>query len=171
MNLNFNFKIVYPEWEIIQANPDIQKLFLDLNLKIFDGQLENVKIKWSPRMYKCAGRAFFMPETIKISEPLVKSRILKEVVEVLLHEMLHLYLYKLNIKEESHGPMFVKYMNEINEKTGTNIAVFHSFNVSILRIHWWLCNGKCREFREYRKLNSLFCVFINLKQFYFRFWL
>ena len=44
--------------------------------------------------------------------------------DVLVHEMIHYYIGYNNLKDnESHGHLFVRMMNEINEKYGMNIQV------------------------------------------------
>lgn len=59
---------------------------------------------------------------------------------------------------DGHGPViilsltnllqdFKKKMKEINNITGLNISVYHSFNdeVDSYRQHVWLCDGPCRK--------------------------
>ena len=56
---------------------------------------------------------------------------------VLVHEMIHYYIGYNNLKDnDSHGELFVKMMNEINEKYGMNIqvrGVFSDAEISQLR--------------------------------------
>ena len=57
--------------------------------------------------------------------------------DVLVHEMIHYYIGYNNLKDnDSHGELFVRMMNEINEKYGMNIlgrGVFSNEEVSQLR--------------------------------------
>jgi hypothetical protein len=63
--------------------------------------------------------------------------------------MIHAYLFvtRNNKDRDGHGPEFCKWMNEINQKAGTNITVFHTFRdeVNHYRTHVWQCNGPCRD--------------------------
>lgn len=106
-------------------------------------------------MYSCAGicyqkrNRFGMSCIIRLSEPLLKLRPRKDLVETLLHEMIHAYCFVLGIREGNggHGPHFKKIMNGINKIAGTNISVYHSFHdeVNLYKTHWWKCNGVCRN--------------------------
>lgn len=49
-----------------------------------------------------------------------------EVEDTLLHEMIHLYILIKNLRDEStHGPVFRKLMNAINQRFGRHITVSH----------------------------------------------
>lgn len=65
------------------------------------------------------------------------------------HEMIHAYLFILNIREGNggHGPNFIKIMTGINRTAGTNISVYHSFHdeVNLYKTHVWRCNGICQH--------------------------
>lgn len=65
------------------------------------------------------------------------------------HEMIHAYLFILNIREGNggHGPSFVKIMTGINRTAGTDISVYHSFHdeVNLYKTHVWRCNGICQH--------------------------
>ena len=91
--------------------------------------------------------------TIRLSEPLLKLRSRKELIETLLHEMIHAWNFVLGIFEENggHGKNFLTKMHEINRKAGTNITVYHSFHdeVELYKKHWWRCNGACRDRKPY----------------------
>ncbi|KFV73674.1 SprT-like domain-containing protein Spartan, partial [Struthio camelus australis] len=89
--------------------------------------------------------------SIRLSEPLLKLRPRKDLVETLLHEMIHALLFVTNNDKdrESHGPEFRKHMRRINRLTGANVTIYHNFHdeVDLYRQHWWRCNGPC----QYRK--------------------
>lgn len=91
--------------------------------------------------------------TIRLSEPLLKLRSRKELVETLLHEMIHAWNFVHNIYEENggHGKNFKAKMEEINRKAGTNITVYHTFHdeVELYKKHWWRCDGECRNRKPY----------------------
>lgn len=114
-----------------------------------------VELEWSKKMYQCAGICYMkksrscMACTIRLSEPLLKLRSRKELVETLLHEMIHAWNFIQGIYEENggHGKNFLAKMHEINKQTGTNITVYHTFydEVELYKKHWWRCDGACRE--------------------------
>lgn len=110
-------------------------MFGAFDIKFFQGALTCVTLEWSKRMYSCAGICYSrrnrlgMQITIRLSEPLLKLRARKDLVETLLHEMIHAYLFVKNIREGNggHGPNFKKIMTNINTVAGTNITVSWSF--------------------------------------------
>ncbi|KAJ9583965.1 hypothetical protein L9F63_021688, partial [Diploptera punctata] len=87
--------------------------------------------------------------SIRLSVPLLKLRPRKDLVETLLHEMIHAYLFVThnNRDRDGHGPEFHKHMYRINKEAGTNITVYHSFHdeVKLYKQHWWRCNGVCQK--------------------------
>lgn len=154
-DLNATQNLVHPEWETIDPTPDVQALFGAFDTKFFQGKLRCVQLEWSKRMYQCAGICYYRKNrmgssiTIRLSEPLLKLRQRKDLVETMLHEMIHAYLFVLNIREGNggHGPNFQRIMVSINQTAGTNITVYHTFHdeVQMYKTHVWRCNGICRE--------------------------
>ncbi|XP_017465371.1 PREDICTED: sprT-like domain-containing protein Spartan [Rhagoletis zephyria] len=151
--LNRTQNLVHPQWEVLDPTPDITALFSAFDDKFFQSRLRCVTLEWSKRMYSCAGicysrrNRFGMDITIRLSEPLLKLRPRKDLVETMLHEMIHAYCFVLNIREGNggHGPNFKKVMYAINKVAGTNITVYHTFHdeVDVYKQHWWRCNGSC----------------------------
>ncbi|XP_023166881.2 sprT-like domain-containing protein Spartan [Drosophila hydei] len=146
--------LVHPEWELVDPTPDIFAMFVRFDQKFFQKRLGAVVVEWSKRMYSCAGICYqrgnrFVKEVIiRLSEPLLKLRPRKDLVETLLHEMIHAYCFVLNIREGNggHGPNFKRIMGTINKVAGTNITVYHSFHdeVDAYKTHIWRCNGVCQ---------------------------
>ncbi|XP_061756933.1 DNA-dependent metalloprotease SPRTN [Nerophis ophidion] len=149
--------IVDPSWETLDPTPDVRAMFLQFNSRFFWGKLNGVEVKWSPRMTLCAGVCSYEGRgglcSIRLSEPLLKLRPRKDLVETLLHEMIHALLFVThnNRDRDGHGPEFCKHMKRINMDSGTNITVYHSFNdeVDVYRQHWWRCNGPCQKRKPY----------------------
>ncbi|KAK2503269.1 hypothetical protein MC885_016649 [Smutsia gigantea] len=145
--------VVDASWELVDPTPDLQALFVQFNDRFFWGQLEAVEVKWSTRMTVSAGICSYEGTgglcSIRLSEPLLKLRPRKDLVETLLHEMIHAYLFVTNnVKDqEGHGPEFCKHMHRINRLSGANIKVHHTFHEEMeeYRRHWWRCNGPCRD--------------------------
>ncbi|XP_050089228.1 uncharacterized protein LOC126573286 [Anopheles aquasalis] len=154
-DLNSTQNLVHPEWEILDPTPDIYSLFPLFDRKFFQGKLSCVQLEWSKKMYNCAGICYQRSNRlgrsciIRLSEPLLKLRPRKDLVQTLLHEMIHAYCFVLGIREGNggHGPTFKKIMNGINKIAGTNITVYHNFHdeVNVYKTHWWRCNGPCQQ--------------------------
>lgn len=145
--------VVDHSWEMLDPNPDIHSLFLAFNRQYFWSALDSVLVQWSKRMTVCAGLCRFQNGScsISLSEPLLKLRPRKDLVETLLHEMIHAYLFLTNNKDhrdrDGHGPEFCKHMYRINKDAGTKISIYHSFHeeVRLYKQHWWRCNGSCQH--------------------------
>lgn len=145
--------------ELIDPVPNIHNLFQNFNIKFFNGKLGCVELEWSKRMYQCAGICYSrrsrgqMSCVIRLSEPLLKLRSRKELIETLLHEMIHAFNFIRGIMEANggHGQNFIAKMQEINRIAGTNISVYHSFHdeVELYKKHWWRCDGICRNQKPY----------------------
>uniref|UniRef100_A0A673B1D5 DNA-dependent metalloprotease SPRTN n=1 Tax=Sphaeramia orbicularis TaxID=375764 RepID=A0A673B1D5_9TELE len=149
--------VVDESWEMLDPNPDVRAMFLEFNDTFFWGKLSGVEVKWSPRMTLCAGVCSYEGRgglcSIRLSEPLLKLRPRKDLVQTLLHEMIHalLFVTQNNRDRDGHGPEFCKHMNRINKASGANITVFHSFHdeVDVYRQHWWRCDGPCQNRRPF----------------------
>ncbi|KAM4712590.1 DNA-dependent metalloprotease SPRTN [Anableps anableps] len=149
--------VVDESWEMLDPNPDVRAMFLDFNDMFFWGKLSGVEVKWSPRMTLCAGVCSYEGRgglcSIRLSEPLLKLRPRKDLVETLLHEMIHalLFVTQNNRDRDGHGPEFCKHMNRINKASGTKITIYHSFHdeVDVYRQHWWRCSGPCQNRKPY----------------------
>ncbi|KAI4798269.1 hypothetical protein KUCAC02_022162 [Chaenocephalus aceratus] len=126
--------IVDSSWETLDPSPDVRAMFLEFNDTFFWGKLSGVEVKWSPRMTLCAGVCSYEGRgglcSIRLSAPLLKLRPRKDLVQTLLHEMIHalLFVTQNNRDRDGHGPEFCKHMNRINDATGTQISVYHSFH-------------------------------------------
>lgn len=86
--------VVHPDWELLDPTPDVHQLFARFDKKFFRGRLKSVvKLKWSNNMFRVAGLCFkkktiINPNGIHIiimlSEPLLKLRPRRDLIEVLL---------------------------------------------------------------------------------------
>lgn len=149
--------LVDPSWELVDPTPDVHVLFIAFNRKFFWGKLAAVTVSWSKRMTTCAGICSYEGRAgmckITLSEPLLKLRPRKDLVETLLHEMIHALLFVTNNNRDrdGHGPEFHKHMYRINGEAGTNITVYHDFHdeVNLYQQHWWRCDGACRTRRPF----------------------
>ncbi|KAL0967422.1 hypothetical protein UPYG_G00252020 [Umbra pygmaea] len=149
--------VVDASWETLDPSPDVRAMFLEFNDTFFWGKLSGVEVKWSPRMTLCAGVCSYEGRgglcSIRLSEPLLKLRPRRDLVQTLLHEMIHalLFVTQNNRDRDGHGPEFCKHMDRINKATGTKITVYHTFHdeVDLYRQHWWRCDGPCQTRKPY----------------------
>lgn len=149
--------LVDPAWEYLDPTPDIFAMFQEFDKTFFGGTMTRVELKWSKRMTSCAGLMAPLEGkggacSIRLSEPLLKLRPRKDLVQTLLHEMIHAHLHVTKCREsDPHGPKFKEHMHRINKIAGTNITVYHNFHdeVNLHKQHWWRCNGHCRNWRPY----------------------
>ncbi|KAL6741128.1 hypothetical protein Aduo_014414 [Ancylostoma duodenale] len=148
-----SYDLVDPALELSDPCPDIHVLFIDFNDRFFEGKLSRCEVKWSPRMFSCAGVCSYEGRSgmcsIRLSLPLLKLRPRKDLIETLLHEMIHAFLFvtKRNRDRDGHGPDFQFHMYRINKMANTRITIYHSFHdeVEVYKQHWWRCDGPCRD--------------------------
>ncbi|XP_972573.2 DNA-dependent metalloprotease dvc-1 [Tribolium castaneum] len=145
--------LIDPSWELVDPTPDIHNLFIAFDQRFFWNKLVAVCVSWSKKMTSCAGICSYSGRgglcSITLSEPLLKLRPRKDLVETLLHEMIHAYLFVThnNRDRDGHGPEFHKHMYRINNEAGTSITVYHNFHdeVRLYQQHWWRCDGPCQH--------------------------
>uniref|UniRef100_A0A915CWJ7 SprT-like domain-containing protein n=1 Tax=Ditylenchus dipsaci TaxID=166011 RepID=A0A915CWJ7_9BILA len=125
--------LVDPSYELVDPTPDVYAQFVLFNDQFFYGSLCTCTVEWSNKLTSCAGICEFHTLsglcTIRLSEPLLKLRPRKDLVQTLLHEMIHahLCLTKRFQDRSAHGPEFQFHMNRINKMAGTSITIYHSF--------------------------------------------
>eukprot|EP01084_Bolivina_argentea_P190511 327359_1 len=153
--LQTNSKInLLTDYQLI--NPNIHHLFNKYNYSFFDNKLHSVQLKWNYREKFNAGYCKYNTNTnicvIELSALLLQYRNTKEVIETLIHEMIHSYLYikQLNHDRTSHGCRFLSIMNVINylcinKNNNLNISVRHGYTneIEMNKSHKWKCNGIC----------------------------
>ncbi|EME27297.1 SprT-like domain-containing protein Spartan [Galdieria sulphuraria] len=137
------------ESQDIQVVPfiDIHELFMAFNRLYFEGKLDRVTIEWSKRMTLCAGLCeccvFSNSCRIKLSQPLLSLRPVTDLVDTILHECIHAYLFMTGsiTDHDAHGRDFIYHMNRINQDVGSHITIYHSFidEVEHYRQHHWRC--------------------------------
>ncbi|KOB74869.1 Uncharacterized protein OBRU01_08663 [Operophtera brumata] len=147
-----------PDLEYIDPTPNVHSLFIHFDTVFFWTKLSGkAVVRWSKRMFSSAGVCSYEGRggicDIALSEPLLKLRPRKDLVETLLHEMIHAFLFVVG-KDQSrdgHGPNFLSHMFRINQAAGINISVYHDFHdeVKIYQNHVWRCNGACQKVRPY----------------------
>lgn len=154
-----DYNIVANHLELDDPNPNIWELFKQFDEQFFEGTLTRncVELVWSPRMTNTAGLCSWNSRTsfcnIRLSLPLLQLRPRKDLVETLIHEMIHGFLFvtRQDDNHESHGPKFHYHMTRINQMTGTSISVYHTFHNEVRNYqnHVWRCNGPCQNRQPY----------------------
>eukprot|EP00753_Platysulcus_tardus_P006657 PLAT14407.1.p1 GENE.PLAT14407.1~~PLAT14407.1.p1 ORF type:complete len:485 (-),score=99.06 PLAT14407.1:9-1463(-) len=141
------------EAELLDPTPDVHALFREFDKRFFHSSLGAVEVRWSPRMTRCAGICVYEGHgglcSVRLSKPLLKLRPRADLINTLLHEMIHAYLFVTNNNRDrdGHGPTFQAHMHRINAAAGTTITIYHSFTeeVASYQKHWWRCSGPCRN--------------------------
>ena len=138
-------------------NPNIHMLFAKYNRLFFDDKLNKyVFLKWDYSEKKNAGLCIKDRDTmitIFLSVPLLQYRPSKDLIETLLHEMIHAYLFikKIHYKEKTHhGARFLTIMNVINyvcTPSKLKIETRHNFlsELNANKSHKWQCDGLCQN--------------------------
>mmetsp|Transcript_34024 Transcript_34024/g.38658 ORF Transcript_34024/g.38658 Transcript_34024/m.38658 type:complete len:305 (-) Transcript_34024:84-998(-) len=146
---------------------DVTVLAQNYNTQFFNNKLSNITIQWNYTETLSAGSCTFKRNTaiIQLSQKLLKTRSESNVREILLHEMIHAYQHITNTRDsdpEGHGTNFLAHMNRINEATGLNITIYHTFEEEAAKYlaqqYIWQCDGPCQHKRPYfgivrRKIN------------------
>ncbi|TPX35957.1 hypothetical protein SmJEL517_g01722 [Synchytrium microbalum] len=136
-----------------EYHPNLHETFAYFNQKHFHRVLDSVEVRWSTKMTLCGGMCYYYKGgycSVRLSEPLLKFRTQDDFFDVLLHEMIHAYLFltgKCSGSHDGHGPHFLEMAADLNRKEGRNITVFHKFHDEVrhYRTHKWVCNGPCKD--------------------------
>lgn len=105
----------------VLVEADVHSLFLQFDKDLFDGVLEQkgVHVRWSSKATRCAGLCRYMMHPslearmcdIALSEPLLKYRPRSDLINTLIHEMIHAYLFvrgeEMPRDRDGHGPRFL----------------------------------------------------------------
>ena len=138
-------------------NPDINKLFKIYDYLFFDNKLNSVQLKWNDKEKRNAGYCKFNSMTseciIELSSSLLQYRTTKEIIQTLIHEMIHSYIYinkKINHDRTKHGSRFSSIMNVINhicKDCKLHVTVRHNFfeEIKINKSCKWQYNGICKR--------------------------
>ena len=118
---------------MIATIPYIEAKFDEFNKLIFGGELPRIPIVLGSATrvvgaFSCKVRRNFWGKKEYFDLKLRFSKKFdlpeNELEDVIIHEMIHYYIRFKGLKDEgSHGPIYVKIMNEINQKFGRNITI------------------------------------------------
>ncbi|CAH1979681.1 unnamed protein product [Acanthoscelides obtectus] len=151
--------LTHPKWELLDPTPNIQNLFKEFNKKYFCGKIKGVTVVWG-KLLDEAGVTIFRERDgrkdydcrIVLSAPLLRLRPRSDLINTLLHEMIHAFLFVTFNKRDraEHGTEFKKHMRRLNTAAGTAITIYHEFHDEVdlyTKQHWWRCNGPCQTWR------------------------
>jgi predicted SprT family Zn-dependent metalloprotease len=117
--------------------PELYSLFKKLNDEYFQSALVDVQVEWTAKMTARAAKFESRKKkkkggsddeeelVIKLSQSLMRSMPQQEARDILLHEMIHAFLYIKGTNEEGHGEEFVKMASLIDNIAHTNIPLKH----------------------------------------------
>lgn len=138
------------------ANTDVElkKLYNQYNSLCFNNELPIlVGVEWSKRMPRGAGvciqeRNRRTGERISIIRLSISyhQRFPNEVVDTLVHEMIH-----VKHPYENHGPMFLNEMNRLNRQFGFNIKVYATGRATVKYVY--ACQNCGYEYERVKKLD------------------
>ena len=113
----------------------LNQKFDELNELCFGGALPKVSIRLSKartylgqlgfkRKRPLFGKTQYYDFVLRISTRLEQTE--EEIVDTLLHEMIHLYIASHQLKDSSsHGKVFRQMMNDLNQRFGRHITISH----------------------------------------------
>ena len=113
----------------------LNQKFDELNELCFGGALPKVSIRLSKartylgqlgfkRKRPLFGKTQYYDFMLRISTRLEQTE--DEVIDTLLHEMIHLYIASHQLKDSSsHGKVFREMMNDLNQRFGRHITISH----------------------------------------------
>jgi hypothetical protein len=131
-------ELCHHTFETLDPTPNIFVLFRHFDAMFFGSRLAAVEVKWSKRMTLCAGICRYDggrggAVSIALSMPLLRLRPRSDLVNTLLHEMIHalLFLERRWRDHDGHGPEFLGHADRINASAGTLITVYHTFHAEV----------------------------------------
>jgi predicted SprT family Zn-dependent metalloprotease len=129
----------------------LKSLYQFLNERVFDSRLPvNAKVEWSTglkvQLAVCARSR--QPGRIRVNRNIVRGESRDMLIDVLLHEMIHLEVDRHATKDEKnlHGRKFTTLMNKINKRHKRSVKkTFDSAHISKMTEmalkHRWRCNA------------------------------
>jgi len=122
------------ESRYLKLDLDLQGLFDLINEELFNNRIKPATLRWSMKMTASAGVTSYYGKkegvVIALSKPLLALRPRKDLLETLIHEMIHAFLFIRDgdrAEREEHGPNYMALQDDINKKTGFKITVKHDF--------------------------------------------
>lgn len=119
-----------------------KSLFVKFNELFFEDRLSDA-IEWSEKRMTSSSAIFYPKKRIiRMNMSLLSKVSEAELIETLLHEMTHSYLYqKYGSRIKPHGKEFKSKIKTINEFLNINIPTTHNYLTN-----WFRCDGEgCRH--------------------------
>jgi len=102
----------------IRGEADLLADYDMLNDKLFDGKLQNVRLRWMRTKYKLGVMAYNDKREIEyVGVSTMYKLTRQQYLNVLAHEMIHAYMEQQGILErDPHGRKFMSILNDLNRK-------------------------------------------------------
>lgn len=154
---------------------ELQALWLDLNVRYFEGALPLIELLWSRRLTSSVGlfvsrggprsswhgavSARAPRREIRLSLPLLSSLMTTsaygrhELVSTLAHEMIHQWQFDILKRRPSHGPDFLRKMTELNRDGTLAVTLYHQLQREVLALakFAWRCRHCGQVYRRQRR--------------------
>ncbi|MFZ5968039.1 MAG: SprT-like domain-containing protein [Bacillota bacterium] len=145
-------------YEEIYIKQDFQeKELLELASKIYMGYTKGDfigQVKWSNRLKTSGGNIKYDRKSqhavIQINRKYFLKFGVKELIEILKHELAHYYLFRLGKMNHRHGQLFKDTLKEVFKSD----CLTAKYNSDVYQHHYFCgkCGGTYRSIRKYRKI-------------------
>ena len=146
-------------------------LFYKFNRLFFNGTLVNnniplVSVRWSDNRLKITAGLYkrkkingIINSEIVLSKPILKYLSLKDIQSTLCHEMIHAWIDRTLMINESHGSNFLRKMDEINSQQNEfQISVRHNFPVIRNKLKYQgICMNCGKTFLYRKRVKNIAC--------------
>ena len=139
-------------------------IFHKFNRLFFEGSLVNdqiplVSVRWSDNRLKTTAGFYkrrkingITKSEIVLSKPILKDLSTKDIESTLCHEMIHAWVDRTLMVNESHGSNFLRKMNQINSlQDNFHVTVRHNFPVLRKELKYQGICSYCGEKYLYRR--------------------
>lgn len=139
--------------------PDLWEVFRSYNKELFSNEIQGFEVRWCARLKLVAGKTVFRPcPKITLSKTLLVGREIRVMVETLLYEMIHGFLFcTTHVNALRHGEDFIKLMTGINEVTNLNVSILDEGgldHIAHLQVLWQCTNCKREIVRLKRRTDQ-----------------
>lgn len=136
--------------------PNLWEVFKSYNEELFSNEIKGFSVRWCSRLKSVAGKTVLRPfPKITLSKTLLVGREIRVMVETLLYEMIHGFLFcTTHVNTLRHGEDFVKLMTGINQVTNLNVSILDEGglnHIAHLQVIWQCTNCKREIVRFKRK--------------------
>lgn len=112
-------------------------LFERYNTKYFGGVLCGVRVGWGENMRENVGACVCDKDgcEILLNGEVLQYRDGNDIKSILIHEMIHAYLFLIGVDEDDHGESFMREAERIGKLEGCKITTYHSFHEEVAYLY------------------------------------